>query len=223
MSKGFLSHLKDLVVTDDEPKSAMAPVQKQVAATAAPASSVTQVPADASRPSVIDTKALETTLTGMIEQRPEFALYQKFAETAKSMEAAIADEGTRFKAAQAVLKVSSSDLIASIKAGVAVLGTEAENFNGSFVASAEAQILTAKDQLAAVAQETADLMKKLSELTDKKAEISASITNQTSDLGKAKIDFAAVSKTVGDRYVDLWQKIEQHLGTTTQAGTQDAK
>jgi len=215
MAKGIFGTLKSLVVEDGD-EADQAKTQSSAKATAATTTAATTAPISvdhAESAQGLDVSALDQTFERLIQQGAAFEAYAKFAQAVKSLEAVIPDEAMRYKAAQATVGADAKALIEALKSSVVVLGEESKNFEGSFVASATADIDTAQQRVQALSDEIVDTTKKLASLSEQKTQASADVTRKTSDLGKAKIDFASAMKTVGDRYVDLWQKVEQHLGT----------
>jgi chromosome segregation ATPase len=218
MSKGFLDKLKDMFVEDDsKPAGSKSSAPETPAASAAPTSTSIDASASASQTVGSDTPVLNVAgltqrLDDLIKGAPGYAEFAKFDATLESLATVIADEGTRFKAAQATLKANASTLVTSLKTSTEVLAQETQNFEGSFVASAQAAIADLQQKSTEVTASIAETTKRLAELSDLRTQVGTQIIQKTSDLGRARIDFAAVTSTLTSHYSDLMAKVEQHLG-----------
>jgi len=110
------------------------------------------------------------------------------------------------------LSISRDALIASVKSSETIIANEASNFEQSFVTSANNEIAQLNAQSDAIATQLQTLTQQLGQLSDQKTELTKAITSKTADLGKAGIDFNSVVKTLGTRYQEIGNKLQQYLG-----------
>lgn len=203
----MFAKLKSMVFVDDSAKDAQAPAaaSQQVLKTFTPAIEMPVVD------SVLDTGTIEATITGIIQQDPSFAKYNKFVEAATALEKVIQVEGTRLQAAQATTGLTRDELMESIASHQAVLANEQANFTGSFVAAAEASIQSLNDQGAAISTEIQELTVRLNELSNQREALTRESLTKTSELAKAKIDFDSVIASIARRYNEASSKLQQYL------------
>jgi hypothetical protein len=203
--------LKDLVfVAEPEVAAAPAPVV-QAPVQARPTSltpGIETLPVDP----VLDVATIQADIVAVIESQPAFADYLKFANANLSLEKVIVIEGTRLQAAQATTGLTKDQLLASLAVSTAVLESEAQNFEASYVAQAEAAIGDLNSQVTTIDTQLQELTQQLNELSQQKEAITNDALNRSSELAKAKIDFASVAKQVSNRYADAANKIQLHLG-----------
>jgi chromosome segregation ATPase len=204
--------MKDLlkrlgIVEDDKPVESSAPK-------AAP--SVTQSNATALQendvPSVLDLAQIRTSLEDLIKMEFAFGTYLDYKEAVDSMESKIKDPQLRYQAAQAVKHMDSADIIESCQSYIGVLDREKQRFQDKYVASAQGQIDALKNDAEALDAQIQDLTRKLGELSQQKSEKMATISQRSSELAKAQIDFDSVINTIKLAYIDEVKRLQQYIG-----------
>jgi hypothetical protein len=162
--------------------------------------------------SILDVTAVESQIVQMIEANPAYLAYKTFSDAANSLSQVIPDEKTRFQAASATTKLTYAEVKPSLDSWAAIVESEKQNFEGSYVAAAQADITAIDVQLQATEAELAELAKKLGEVSERKNALMQDKVQRESDLSKAKIDFDTVVKTVTHRFTTLAAKLTQFIG-----------
>lgn len=166
------------------------------------------------QPSVpFSSETLEAHMEQEIQANPAFAPALIFLAAADAIKGVIAEEGLRFRTAQATTKIAPDVLILALQAHDESLQYEARMFEGAVVSPTVDRInlLTAKS--GALQSQIDALQQQITELAAQKDQANAEIITSNSDLDKAKIDFKATQSKVGQRYSDLAKKVSQYLGS----------
>lgn len=193
-----------IVEKDEQPEQKLAPRSVTVA-------DVRSI-GEPQEPVPFSNEQLEAHLVQAIAENPDFAPAATFLATLDSIHDVIAEEGLRFRTAQATTKLSTPVLITSLQSHAAALEYEARQFEQSVVDPGVTKINTLTAQAGAISNQIDALQKQIAELTAQKDAVNAEIITQDSDLEKSKIDFKATQTKVSQRYNDLAKKVSQYLG-----------
>lgn len=164
------------------------------------------------QPAGFNSEQLVAHLEASIQANPDFLPAAKFLAAVDDIKGVIAEEGLRFRTAQATTKIASDVLITSLQAHDASLQYEARQFEQGVVDPNIDSIngLTAHaDQLQSQINE---LQQQITQLAAEKDQVNADIITSNASLDKAKDDFKATSAKVTQRYGDLAKKVSAYLG-----------
>jgi len=210
----MFSKLKDMVWQSDEPaKDQVATPAPQAPVQVAPMSTGFQFSQEVAAPvdPVLDVEGIRSAIVGVIESQPGFADFMKFSAASAALEKVIPIEGTRMQAAQATSGLTRDQLLASVGTFTAVLESEAQNFQQSYVGAAEQNIQLVNNEVTTIDGEIQALTAKLAELSTRRQELVADGMTKSAELAKAKIDFDSIVKSITARFTEASTKLQQYL------------
>lgn len=164
------------------------------------------------QPTGFSDEQVEAHLEQSINANPDFAPAAKFLEQLTAIQGVIAEEGLRFRTAQATSKVDTGALITALQAHDATLQYEARQFEQAVVDSRTNQINTLVAQAGQLQSQIEELQKQIADLATQKDQVSAEVITQQDDLNRARHGFRATATKVGQRYTDLAKKVSAYLG-----------
>lgn len=215
---GKFKDLKDLIIVDESASKSNAPAPE--VATAAQSTSPSAVNVGASTPfsasqanSPLDVSDLEKQIDAQIQRNPTFTPFATFSRMTENMKAKVPDEAQRYQAVQAATETTLDSLLSAVNSHTGVLAAEAENFEKTFVAGAEAEIQSLTDQEKALGDQIASLSSQLSALSAQRDDLANQVSSRSAGLAKAKIDFETVRANLSRRYQVAAKKLADYLGS----------